>query len=247
MKIAVVDDFQKDRDKLALLIEGYLNEMEIPGEVYCYPDGEELLASFRGGEFSAIFLDIYMNGIDGMAVAERIRAIDKECHIIFVTSSENYGIQSYRVRAFYYLVKPYTKEELTVVFDEMWAGARNNLRYIEVKEERVYIKLFLHEIKKAELSGHYINIGTNENVVKTRMTMKEFLEKVHDRRFLECYRNIVINMDYVESIMADEFLMKDGERVMIQMSRLKSVKKEFADYMFDKARKYTGRKKQNGR
>ena len=49
MKIAVVDDFQKDRDQLALDVEEYL-EQSLPGEVYGYPGGEELLEAMERGE-----------------------------------------------------------------------------------------------------------------------------------------------------------------------------------------------------
>ena len=52
------------------------------------------------------FLDIYMNGINGMETARKIRLWDTSCHIIFVTTLSDFAVDSYEVKATYYLIKP---------------------------------------------------------------------------------------------------------------------------------------------
>ena len=48
MRIAVVDDFQKDRDNLALQLEAYIRDNGLEGEIYGYPGGEETAWVFEG-------------------------------------------------------------------------------------------------------------------------------------------------------------------------------------------------------
>lgn len=240
MKIAVVDDFQKDRDTLAFWIEEYMKEKKVDGTLISYPGGEELLEDFSSGKFQAVFLDIYMNGINGMETARRIRKMDQECLIVFSTSSEQYAVQGYSVQAFHYLLKPCQKEQVWDVMELMNSRLFQGMRYIEVKEERIQKRILVRSIESAELIGHYIWIQTPEQEVKTRMKMQSFLDLLDDRRFLECYRNIVINMDQVEKVDDDSFWMKNGKQVPIQPSRIKQVKQQFSDYMFEKARKGFG-------
>ena len=56
--------------------------------------------------FDIIFLDIEMGQEDGITVARRIRKIDKKVLIVYVTSHENYMMESFEIRPFRFLVKP---------------------------------------------------------------------------------------------------------------------------------------------
>lgn len=237
MRIAVVDDFQKDRDLLALWIEEYMKEKKLSGEVFSYPGGEEFLKSFSSGKFQMVFMDIYMNGMNGMEAARQIRMRDQECVIVFSTNSDRHAVQGYSVQAFDYLVKPYGKERVRALLDQAVKQLSDHDRYIEVKEERVFKCVWIDSIQMAELVGHYVWIYTPDQIIKTRMKIREFLELLNDRRFLECYRNIVINMDYVEKLGTGEFLLRGGKAVPIQDSRVKAVRQIFFDYMFEKTRK----------
>lgn len=240
MRIAVVDDFQKDRDGLALWIEEYIKEKKVNGELFGYPGGEEFLKDFSSGRFQVVFLDIYMNGMNGMETAKRIRMLDSECIIIFSTSSEKYAVQGYSVRATDYLVKPYEKERVWILMDRILAQLSSHERYIEVKEEREMRKVWIHTIRMAELSGHYVWIYTTERDIKSRMKIKELLGLLDDRRFLECYRNVIVNMDYIEKLDGSEFLISGGKRAPIQENRLKAVRQTFFDYVFEKTQKGLG-------
>lgn len=240
MKIAVVDDFQKDRDKLAFWIEGFVKDKGIGDEVFSYPGGEEFLGNFSSGSFQIVFLDIYMNGMNGMETARQIRMRDADCLIVFSTSSDRFAVQGYKVRAFDYLVKPYGKDKVLEVMHHLYEQLLPDKRYIEVKEERVQKRLLLQSIRMAELIGHYMWIEAGGQVVKTRMKTRELQDRLQDSRFMECYRNIIVNLDYVEKLDNGGFLLKDGKFVPIQTNRLKQVKQEFADYMFEKTRKGRG-------
>lgn len=52
-----------------------------------------------------------MDGIDGMLIAERVCKTDEACLLVFVTSSRQHAMESFCVRAFDYLLKPYTYEQ----------------------------------------------------------------------------------------------------------------------------------------
>lgn len=69
MKIALVDDEQKYLDEMAELVRDFGIQHCCQLETVSFLDGETFLEAFEAGSFSAVFMDIYMDGMDGVATA----------------------------------------------------------------------------------------------------------------------------------------------------------------------------------
>lgn len=96
LKIAIVDDLKLDAEQLSHLILSYMKEHRIPTAApEIFPNGETFLASFTVGSFDIVFLDIYMDGLSGMETAQKLRALDASCRIVFVTTSPDFAVDSY--------------------------------------------------------------------------------------------------------------------------------------------------------
>lgn len=120
MKIAIVDDLKLDAEQLSHLILSYMKEHRIPTAApEIFPNGETFLASFTVGSFDIVFLDIYMDGLSGMETAQKLRALDASCRIVFVTTSPDFAVDSYDVNAAFYLLKPVTMEHFSVSYSGM--------------------------------------------------------------------------------------------------------------------------------
>ena len=82
MRIAIIDDLEMDASQLADQIMTYMAKHRIPADTpEIFPGGEEFLAGFIPGVYDIIFLDIYMNGINGMETARKIRLWDTSCQL----------------------------------------------------------------------------------------------------------------------------------------------------------------------
>lgn len=76
-------------------------------------DGKRLVQSVENNMYyDIIFLDIEMKGEDGITVARRIRTIDRNVLIIYVTSHDSYMLEAFSVRPFRFLLKPVGKKEI---------------------------------------------------------------------------------------------------------------------------------------
>lgn len=136
MKIAIVDDMPEDSDKLVALMERYLREQTLVARVATYQSGEAFLADEKAREYSVVFLDIYMGGLTGMEVASRLRELGATCPVIFLTTSQTHAVESYRVRALDYLIKPITYEMLKGTMDMLLCRQGKEEPYLVVKEGR---------------------------------------------------------------------------------------------------------------
>lgn len=52
-------------------------------------------------------------------------------------------------------------------------------------------------------------------------------------QFLWCYRNCMVNMDYIESFDDKDFILNNGERLPIAKARKQDIIQAYADYVFD--------------
>ena len=73
----------------------------------------DALAYVQEHPVEAAFLDIAMPGMNGLALAEKLREIRPDLVVIFLTGYEQYTLDALKVKADYYLTKPYNKQDIT--------------------------------------------------------------------------------------------------------------------------------------
>lgn len=105
INIAAVDDLPADLERLGAALETYAAQHELTIEVSGFRSGEELLEAAASGGFDIVFLDIVMDGIDGLETARRLRALGSEALLVFVTTEAGYALEGYEVEAAGFLVK----------------------------------------------------------------------------------------------------------------------------------------------
>lgn len=235
MNIAIIDDNPDDRFILLGYLDTYFKEFPIYKTIQPFDNGEDFFSIWKRGAFDIIFIDIILSGISGMQIAERVRAEDSNCLIIFCSYSEEYGVQSYRVRAFDYLLKPYTYDQFKNTLDLCRSEFQRHGKYIEVKESRTYVKILLDDIIFTDYFNHYIQIHTESRVIKSYMRFDAFSPMLLTYpQFLCCYRNCIVNMDKVSSIEKYDFVMISKEHVPITRANRQSLCQQYADYQFNK-------------
>ena len=104
-KIAICDDSKLDRQFLKLAIQTYFENNEEEFTIFEYESGDALLADIEEGyiEVELLFLDIIMNGTNGMDIARKLRDIHFKALIVFLTAHANYAVERDEVRAAGYL------------------------------------------------------------------------------------------------------------------------------------------------
>ena len=109
MNIAIVDDEDRERDRISDMIKSYAVEHSLIIRTDTYRSAEEILAVFRPYAFTAIFMDIYMEGKDGVDAAREILSLDPSAKVIFLTSSEERMPDAFSIHAYDYIAKPAEK------------------------------------------------------------------------------------------------------------------------------------------
>ena len=232
MRVAIVDDQKKDRLFLKDCLSRYCEKHQIEVEPVFFENGDDFLKNTS--TFNVVFLDIYMTGSNGIEVAETLRANNNNSLIIFTTTSTTHAVKSFRVRAFDYLVKPYTYEQFYEVMRLCDKNISSSSRYIEIKESRTMVKVIIKDIIYADYSNHYTLIHTeNDQIIKSYMPFGDFEALLQgQKQFLLCNRNCLLNMEKVASMDDLDFILENGIHLPISRQNKAELRQKYADFIF---------------
>ena len=104
MRVAIVEDETGIRAELDAFVNRYAKEHSIKIDTVLFSDGDEIVEDYRQ-VYDVILFDIHMRRMDGLKAAEKIRELDEEVIIIFITNMANFAIKGYSVDAFDFIVK----------------------------------------------------------------------------------------------------------------------------------------------
>ena len=211
MKILICDDLQKETERLAKLL--------VDEDVTLFQNGADALAYIRAGAVVDVcILDIVMPGMSGITLAEQLRADGWLGKVVFLSTSSEFGPQSYRVGAFDYLLKPPTPDSLKALLDRMKNETKNaDTRSILLKTRGVSKSVLFRELSYAEaMRDKVIFNSTDGDKLEVGMTFADAArELLSDHRFVQCHRSYIINMDEIAEISEGELFTRNRARIPI--------------------------------
>lgn len=235
IKIAICDDNEIQTDLLEEIILDYISLRGLDATVSKFYDGMELIKSVKNsGNYDIYILDMIMPKVNGLEVASTLRMLKDEGKIIFLTSTVEYAVSSYDVRAFYYMLKPLDVNKLQNVLDEALADKRNSSDAVSVyiKSDSGEFRVSSHDIMFVELVNRCpVYHLKNGQQIKTKLIRGSFKEEVHalaeNDDFAFCGIGLLINMNFLNAIDSDSLLLSDGTMLYPSKSGLSDIKKVF--------------------
>ena len=236
MNIAIVDDIAAERALLRSRLERQLSRRNIQANLLEYDTGEAFLSSCAKLRFAVLFLDIYMDGVNGIETAKQFRSMDTHCLLIFTTTSTDHALEGFRVRAMHYLVKPYTEEMISDLIDEILARRPSTERYMTLKLNGTEVPLPFSSFIYAEHFSHMIHIHTTGGKeLITRQSFEAFTASLKmDPRFYLCSRGVVINLDHAVDFDGALFILDDESRISVSRKLVKNARQTFMDFLFQR-------------
>ena len=235
-RIAIVDDQPQERE---LLRQDLLVRVPAGTSIACFESSEAFLNGFTPGDDSLVFLDICMDGMNGIEAAERVRKRSARCLIVFLTSSREYAFDAFPVHPFDYLVKPYRVSQLEHVLSGAMRLMEESEQQVEIRLPRQTVRLAHGQIAAIASHGHTLDVFTVSGVcLKSSQTFAELETALQvDERFLPCNRGVLVNMDEALKLDGDSVVLTDGRRFPLrQRNRLELVNR-FSEYQIKRMKR----------
>ncbi|MCI5774327.1 MAG: LytTR family DNA-binding domain-containing protein [Erysipelotrichaceae bacterium] len=221
MRICICDDDHQQCESLKSMILEHSEH-----EVTIFHSAKQMLFECEHHfPFDCLFLDIQMEGMNGIELAKKIRQIDDNIIIVFITAIKDYVFEGYEVQAWRYLLKPLTKEKCHALLLEINNKIKKQTSYILVNKA----KIDCATISYIEVMGHYCSIK-GKNTMDVKMSIKE-LKHLLPANFIQTHRSYLVNMEWIESIAKDKCLLKDDIMVPISRNMYHEVNKSFMSYI----------------
>ena len=234
MNIAILEDDNQDMEHLRQLLKTYAEKKELRMIVETFSISENFLRAFSAGKYDLIFFDNYIGSGLGIDIARKVRLIDKDVDIVFVSMSAEFAISGFEVRALHYLIKPVTIDELEQVFErqrESRSPAPQQEEFIDVMTEHETITIPIDEIRYIEVVDKTCLIHHSGKDTKTYMSLEKLTEYLPGPQFLRTHKSYVVNVAFVKTMGKSSFMMKDGVEVPIGRTHLVSCKREYMKYL----------------
>ncbi|MBQ4528462.1 MAG: response regulator transcription factor, partial [Clostridia bacterium] len=153
MKLAICDDERICREELIKLLNEYIAVN--PGKDISFSEfsnADNILDSSSALDFDIYILDIVMPGLSGIELGKTLRSMGSKGKIIYLTSSEEFAVDSYKVKAANYILKPVCKDELFTTLDDIISEiSENEEKSLIVKTADSITRVTYNSILYAEL------------------------------------------------------------------------------------------------
>ena len=214
----------------------YFEEKKYDIYISKFGSSVELASIIQKEKFDIYILDIVMPVLSGMNLATEIRSFDKASDIIFLTSSPEFAVESYCVKATDYILKPVDKNRLLNSINEIAEKRKyEQEKYVVIKSNIGVHKIMLSNIICVEAQKHHV-IYHLKNDEKIECTDKfsnvcEFLLNNHE--FILVHRSFLVNMNYIRHINATDIYMQNSLIIPLAQRRVADIKRHYLAFQME--------------
>jgi len=235
--IAICDDSKQERQILAALFKRYQELHATPLQIHIFQNGFSLLDAIdQGKRFDITILDILMPGENGIEIARNIRASGTDTEIIFLTSSPEYAVDSYEVKAQNYLLKPVTEEKFFASIDSILAelDEKDTASFIIYTTEKQYSRIRVSSLVYGEVTHRTITLHlADQTMISAVMTFTEFQDilKVYPD-FIYPHRSYAVNMNYIQYVTKSDIILTDGQKIPLSRNNYTKISEQFLNFAY---------------
>ncbi len=217
--IAVVEDEREFADQLQEFLKRYEEEQDTKFKISIFADGSEILEDYQC-VYDIILLDIEMPQVNGMEAAERIRMVDPDVVLIFITNMGSYAIRGYEVEALDFVMKPITYYGFAMKMTRA-------LKRVRRKEQQQIVltlsggmkKLSIQQIYYIEVQNHMLHYHTSEGEYILRGTMQSVEEMMRPYPFVKCSHWYLVNLAHVSEVQKNKAIVGGHELEISRRNR----------------------------
>ena len=238
MHVAICDDDEMSRFLILKLLSEYASSHKsINLSFSAFSGPEDLLdVAEKVGGFDIYLLDIVMPEMDGIELGVRLRKQGYDGNIIYLTSSTDYAVDSYKAEASNYILKPVVPETFLSAFDKVVSAVidkRNDSILVKTKECSMRLSfdsILFVELRKRALCYHL----TNGSIVESILLRVPFAEAIapllENPHFFHCGKTLAVNLHNITKIGLDDVTFKDIYTVYFSKKICRDLRVRWSEY-----------------
>lgn len=236
IRIGICDDNCEFLQQIKHLIDHWNHPPQsVTAELF--EDGDALILAHTRNPFDIILLDIVMPMLNGLETARELRQEDKNVKLVFLTSSAEYAVDSYAVKASNYLLKPVVPARLYSCLEELIAEVTISSKCLIVRGLDATHRLPLSAVEFIESQRKHIIFYTTEGkIIYSTDPLYTYEDTLTwEDGFFKCHRSYIVNIHHIDNYTHSEVVMRSGHRIPISRSNQKLFDDMYFRFIFEKA------------
>lgn len=235
MKIAICDDELSSLDQTCEVLDKWARLRHMPLTIERFTNGDDLLLAQQDSCPDLIFLDVVMPLLNGIETARELRSSNETIPIVFLTTSKEYAVDSYEVKALNYLIKPVSEDRLFTVLDDFIKTTQKPDEIFMAQTSLGFCKIHIPNVAYLEAQNKQVLVclsnGTNLQIRELFSRCDEVFTE--DKGFFRCHRSYIVNMRHIEQFTKDTITTDNQVQLPISRNSYVTFKEAYFNYMFD--------------
>lgn len=228
MRILFCDDDKNSLEVLNESVGEYMNE-----KGYNYESVSSCLSSQvmqSEDVFDIAFLDIQMNEVDGLSLAEELKKRNGNVIIFFVTNYEHFQDDAMDLRVFRFFNKPLEKSRLFSGLDKAMEYLNDSYVEIYLKKCGQYTKITVNDICYIKRENRKVIVVTKNTQFETTEKLEELHQKLPHTFFYLVHKSFLVNLHYVTKYSYTEIYV-NNERISVATRKQADFHKYWFNYL----------------
>lgn len=235
MKIAICDDEIHFIDAICPMLEKWAKEREIELTLYRFMNGDDLIDAQKSECMDLIILDVIMPLLSGIDTARELRNTNQTVPIVFLTSSREFAVDSYEVKALNYLIKPVDEAKLFLVLDDFLKAFRQPETFFTAKTADGFQRIDIADVDYLEAQNKQVLVHlSNDRTIAIRELFSKCAEVFSpENGFCCCHRSYIVNLNNVERFSKTEIITVHNAVIPISRNSYAAFKGTYFNHMFE--------------
>lgn len=233
LKVAIVEDSKEDMELLKKAMLRFGQEESIDVQITWFERATSFL-EYNISNFELVFMDIEIPDMNGVEAAKKMREINQDIVLIYVTNLAKYAVLGYETDASAYILKPLNyssfafkmKKIITLIISkrkEKFILQFGNKTMVFPIRNIIYVEVMKHKLIIHAIDGDYET---------WKATMGQISKQLKPYGFSQCNVCYLVNLQYVNSIVDDMAIIK-GIPLKISSTKKKQFKDDLTSYIYN--------------
>ena len=199
----IVEDEFPAREELKYFLTKH-KEISLEKE---FENNIDSLIYLQENKVDVVFLDINMPELDGMSLGKILTKLNPNIKIIFITAYRDYAAEAFEIKAFDYLLKPYSEKRITEVLNNLTMIKDNSptkevekINKVTVFLDEKMVVLSLDEIYYIEVSEKESLVYTQNEIYTSKLKISKWEEILPKNKFYRTHRAYIVNLDKIKEV-----------------------------------------------
>lgn len=234
LRILICDDSEVFASQLKAAVEASMKKRGLKVKIHEFHSAEEIGTEILATSDIA-FLDIDFKGknYNGIDIARKLRSLENDAVIVFISNYIEYAPAGYEVQAFRYILKDEMPHKLDASVDQIVAHLQTERSNIKIQSNGELIDLSVQKILFIEAKGHTLEINMlpegrmDAQKYSCYSTLTKMETDLKDRGFLRIHKSYLVNMRHIKTLNCNELSLVDGTLLRVGSKNYSECKKQY--------------------